>query len=409
MRALRLFSLLMLVTVACPASADVEWLASWSTSQQLPEPRNALPPESLRDATLRQVVRLSVGGPTIRVRISNAFGTAPLHVMAVHVAHAPSPSSSRIDAASDRAVTFNERADVLIPAGTEYISDALQYPVQASADLAITVRIEDQPGQQTGHPGSRATSYLAQGVAPSAPELAGAQSIDHWYFIAGIDVIAKGEAVVVLGDSITDGRGSTTNGNDRWTDFLGARLRKGLPKRALAVLNAGLGGNRLLNDGLGPNVLARFDRDVLAPIGVRYLIVLEGINDIGTLTQNAAATEAQHDELVQRMIGAYQQIVMRARAHGIKVIGGTILPFMGTETYHPNADNERDRQRVNAWIRTRGNFDAVVDFDKALGDPARPEWLNPKYDSGDHLHPSPAGFSAMADTVPLELFKPPRR
>jgi lysophospholipase L1-like esterase len=409
MRALRLLSLFMLLTGAVPAWADGQWLASWSTSQQLPEPRNALPPENLQDATLRQIVRLSVGGPAIRVRISNAFGTTPLHVLAVHVARAPSTSSGRIDPASDRAITFNQRADVLIPAGTDYISDALQYPVQAAMDLAITLRLEDQPGQQTGHPGSRATSYFAKGVAPDVPELNGAQPIDHWYFLAGIDVIAKGEAVVVLGDSITDGRGSTTNGNDRWTDFLAARLRKGVPRRAIAVLNAGLGGNRLLNDGLGPNALARFDRDVLAPTGVRYLIVLEGINDIGTLTQNAPASEAQHDELVHRMIGAYQQIVTRARAHGIKVIGCTILPFMGTENYHPNADNERDRQRVNAWIRARGNFDAVVDFDKALADPARPEWLNPKYDSGDHLHPSPAGFSAMAEAVPLDLFKPPRR
>jgi lysophospholipase L1-like esterase len=409
MRPLRLFSLLVLLAVSCPAWADVEWLASWSPSQQLPEPRNALPTESLRDATLRQIVRLSVGGPSIRVRISNAFGTAPLHVLAVHVARAPSTSSSRIDAASDRAVTFDERGDVLIPSGAEYISDALTYPVQAGTDLAITIRLEGEPGQQTGHPGSRATSYLAQGVEPSAPELKDAQTIDHWYFLAGIDVVAKGEAIVVLGDSITDGRGSTTNGNDRWTDFLAARLRKGLPKRALAVLNAGLGGNRLLQDGLGPNALARFDRDVLAPAGVRYLIVLEGINDIGTLTQNAPANEAQHDELVRRMIGAYQQMITRARAHGIKVIGGTILPFMGTETYHPNAENERDRQRVNAWIRERGHFDAVIDFDRALADPARPEWLNPKYDSGDHLHPSPAGFSAMAEAVPLELFKSPRR
>jgi lysophospholipase L1-like esterase len=330
-------------------------------------------------------------------------------VLAVHVARAPSTSSSRIDAASDRAVTFDERGDVLIPSGAEYISDALTYPVQAGTDLAITIRLEGEPGQQTGHPGSRATSYLAQGVEPSAPELKDAQTIDHWYFLAGIDVVAKGEAIVVLGDSITDGRGSTTNGNDRWTDFLAARLRKGLPKRALAVLNAGLGGNRLLQDGLGPNALARFDRDVLAPAGVRYLIVLEGINDIGTLTQNAPANEAQHDELVRRMIGAYQQMITRARAHGIKVIGGTILPFMGTETYHPNAENERDRQRVNAWIRERGHFDAVIDFDRALADPGRPEWLNPKYDSGDHLHPSPAGFSAMAEAVPLELFKSPRR
>jgi lysophospholipase L1-like esterase len=383
------------------------WAGSWAASQQIPEPNNAVPLESLNHATLRQIVHLSIGGPTIRVRISNAFGTAPLHLISVHVAVPLSPAASRIDPASDRGVTFNEHPDVLIPMAAEYVSDPLNYPVAALSDLAITMQIESAPGQETGHPGSRATSYLVSELPPSAAELSSAQSIDHWYFLSGVDVVASANAssIVALGDSITDGHGATTNGNDRWTDVLASRLQHSPGMSGVAVLNEGIGGNRLLADGLGPNVLARFDRDVLAQPGVRYLIVLEGINDIGTLTRTAPATEAQHKELVHRMIGAYQQIILRAHAHGIKVIGGTIMPFMGSTFYHPDDANESDRQTVNAWIRATGHFDAVIDFDKIMADSAHPDHLRPDYDSGDHLHPSPIGYRAMANAIPLELFQ----
>lgn len=383
------------------------WVGSWAASQQIPEPGNALPLETLRDATLREIVHLSIGGPAIRVRVSNAFGTTPLHLIAVHVARPASPASSRIDPASDRAVTFNERPDILIPMGAEYTSDPINYPVAALSDLAITMRIESPPGQQTGHPGSRATSYLAAGLPASAVELTGAQTIDHWYFLSGIDVSAPDEAssIVALGDSITDGHGATTNGNDRWTDDLASRLQHSPDPSSIAVLNEGIGGNRLLLDGLGPNALARFDRDVLAQNGVRYLIVLEGINDLGTLTRTAVASEAQHADLVHRMIGAYQQMVLRAHAHGVKVIGGTIMPFMGSGYYQPTESNESDRQAVNAWIRAPGHFDAVIDFDKIMSDPAHTGHLRPDYDCGDHLHPSPAGYRAMANAIPLTLFR----
>jgi lysophospholipase L1-like esterase len=383
-----------------------QWVGSWASSQQIPEPNNAVPPESLHNATLRQIVHLSVGGPAIRVRVSNAFGTTPLHLLAVHVARPLSPAASRIDPASDRALTFIERQDVLIPPGADYTSDPLDYPVAALSDLAITMEVEAAPGQETGHPGSRATSYLAPGVPASAPELPQAQSIDHWYFLSGVDVPvpAGASSVVVLGDSITDGHGATTNGNDRWTDDLAQRLQHSPATSGIAVLNEGIGGNRLLADGLGPNALARFDRDVLAQNGVRYLIVLEGINDLGTLTRTTVVTEAQHEDLVRRMIGAYQQIITRAHAHGIKVIGGTIMPFTGNAFYHPKESNEFDRQIVNAWIRAEGHFDAVVDFDKITADPAHPSQLRPDYDCGDHLHPSPAGYRAMADAIPLTLF-----
>lgn len=388
-----------------PSAPALSWVGTWASSQQIPEPGNAVSLESLHGATLRQIVHLSSGGSMIRVRVSNAFGTAPLHLMAVHVARPQSPGASRIYPSSDRAVTFNERADVLVPMGAEYLSDPLSYPVAALSDLAVTMEIEAAPGQETGHPGSRATSYLAAELPAAAAELPSAQSIDHWYFLSGVDVAASSDslAIVALGDSITDGHGATTNGNDRWTDDLASRLQRSAATKGVGVLNEGIGGNRLLADGLGPNVLARFDRDVLAQNGVRYLILLEGINDLGTLTRTAAATSAQHEDLVRQMIGAYQQIILRAHAHGVKAIGGTIMPFAGSAFYHPDASNEADRQAVNTWIRAAGHFDGVVDFDRIMADPAHPDRLRPDYDSGDHLHPSPAGYRAMADAIPLGL------
>jgi lysophospholipase L1-like esterase len=386
---------------AGPAGSSKEmWVGSWAAAQQVVEPKNALPPEDLSSATLRQIVHLSLGGPRMRIRVSNAFGTNPLHLLGVHVARPQSPATSRIDPGSDRSMTFEGHPDVLIPAGAEYISDPLSYPVSPLSDLAITLQIASAPQQQTGHPGSRATSYLARGTAGSAPELRG-NSFDHWYFLSEVDVSGSAEdsAIVVLGDSITDGHGATTNGNDRWPDILAARLQRSPLTRTIAVLNTGIGGNRLLEDGLGPNVLARFDRDVLVRDGVRYLIVLEGINDIGTLTRTSVATEAQHEDLVRGMIGVYRQVTLRAHAHGIKVIGGTVMAFGGSEYYHPGASNEHDRQKVNAWIRAPGHFDAVIDFDRITADPAHPDRLLAQYDSGDHLHPSLAGYRAMADAT----------
>ncbi len=211
-------------------------------------------------------------------------------------------------------------------------------------------------------------------------------------------------AVAVLGDSITDGRGSTTNGNDRWTDFLTRRLQASPTTRRVGVLNVGTGGNRLLLDGLGPSALARFDRDVIAQTGVKYAIVLEGVNDLGTLSQDGEPSADDYAALVARVTGAYRQMAARAHAHGIKLYGATILPGGGMTTYVWTAQSENARNSINHWIRTSGIFDAVIDLDAIVRDPAQPDRLRPDYDSGDHLHPSPAGYRAMAAAAPLSLF-----
>ena len=382
------------------------WVGSWATSQQRPEPQNALAPEDLRDATLRQVVHLSVGGSQLRVHLTNAFGIAPLRISAAHIARPVSAASGSIEVATDTALTFGGSAAVTIPAGAEYISDPVNFPAAALSDLAISIHLDEPPVVETGHPGSRATSYVAHGDMVSAANLEGAKKVEHWYQIGSVDVVAPAQAmaVVTLGDSITDGHGATTNGNDRWPDVLARRLQGTPATKTVSVLNHGIGGNRLLLDGLGPNALARFDRDVVAQTGVRYVIVFEGVNDLGTLTRDAPASAAEHKALVDHIESAYEQMIIRAHAHGIRVIGATITPYGGSDYYHPAAESEADRQAINTWIRDPKHFDAVVDFDKVVRDPARMDHLNPAFDSGDHLHPSAVGYKAMGEAIPLTLF-----
>lgn len=396
------------ISVSLPAQQPslLHWIGSWASSQQIPEPGNALPPEELRHAVLRQIVHLSVGGDQIRIHISNAFGSQPLHLASVHIARPLSPATSVIDPATDRSLTFHSTMDITIPAGAEYLSDPIEFHAPPLSDLTVTFQFEDSPVGETSHPGSRSTSYLATGSNPAARDLPNAKRVDHWFQLSGVDVASATQttALVALGDSITDGHGATTNGNDRWPDILSARLQASLATQPIAVLNQGIGGNHLLTDGLGPNALARFDRDVIAQPGVKYVIVLEGVNDLGGATRTAEISQAEHDALVARILSAYAQMIERAHAHGLRIFGGTITPYTGSDYYHPGPLSEADRQKINAWIRSAGHFDAYVDFDKAIVDPADPKRMLPTYDSGDHLHPSPAGYRAMANAVPLALF-----
>lgn len=401
---------LALLLVAAPAAAapayPPRWVAAWAASQQIPEPRNAFEPAELADATVRQVARVTLSGDLVRVRFSNAFGTAPLRISAARIARPVQPGSPRIDPASETPLTFNGRPDAVIPAGADYLSDPVRFPVKALSHVAVSFHLPEAPAGQTAHPGSRTTSYLAKGLQVSAPDLPQARRFVRWLSLSGVEVAAPdAAAVATLGDSITDGFGVGPDRDERWPDFLAERLQASPTTRKVAVLNHGIGGGRLLLDGLGPNALARLDRDVLSPPGVKWLIVLIGVNDLGNLTRERTASPQEQARMVQDLTAAYRQIAERARSKGIKVIGATILPFASSPFYNPPPETEASRQAVNAWIRTSGAFDAVIDFDRVMRDPQRPDRLNPAYDSGDGLHPSIAGYRAMAEAVPLSLFR----
>lgn len=394
-----------LIAGAATAAAKPHWVGTWSTPQQVPEPNNALPAHSLDNATLRQLVRTSIGGSAFRIRVSNVFGTAPLRIDSVHVARAIATNSSRVDPASDRAVTFSGQSDIIVPAGAEYLSDPIAMRLAPLTTLAVSMHFPEQPAAQTGHPGSRATSYLMPGDHVADAELTGATKVEHWYFLTEVDAAEapQSSAVAVVGDSITDGHGVPTDSNQRWTDVLAQRLVAA--HRDVGVLNLGIGGNRILLDGLGPNAIARFDRDVIDRPGVKYLIVLEGVNDLGTSTHDHPISAEEHRALVQHIVAGYAQMIARAHDHGIKAIGATIMPYAGSGYYHPDSANEADRQAINAWIRMPGHFDAVINFDKLMRDPKRPAYLRSDYDLGDGLHPSVKGYQAMGDAVPLSLFR----
>jgi len=402
---------------ACPTlPADYErrsesnWVSSWVSAQQLPEPRNALAPDELTDATLRQIIRTSLGGARMRLRISNVYGTAPLTLGKTSVARAASPDSSEIDTLTSKTVTFSTRETVTVPAGAYIVSDPIEFSVEPLTHLAVSIYLPSAPEQQTGHPGSRATSYIQHGSHVAREVLSDAKQVDHWYQVAGLDVETgtASRALLIIGDSITDGFGVQANTDQRWTDFLLARIQNDSElKNTLAVLNVGLGGNRLLLDGLGPNGLSRFDRDVVNRPGARHVIVLLGVNDLGVLSRSKTAGQSEHDSTVHQLIAAYEQMIARARENDIQIIGATITPFRGSSFYPSDEMTEASRQKVNAWIRTPGNFDAVIDFDALMRSSDDPAKLDAGYDSGDHLHPSIAGYRAMADLVPLELFRDP--
>lgn len=386
-------------------TAEGHWVASWGTAMMVPEPHNELAAELWREASLRQIVHLSLGGARLRVRVSNAFGTTPLFLEGASVALAKAPGRPDIDGGSARALTFGGRAGVMIPAGAEYYSDPVALEHKAGADLAVSMYFKGEPARQTGHPGSRANSFVTRGNRLMDAAWPEAAKVEHWYMLADVEVQAPPSvgAVVAIGDSITDGNGSTTDGNDRWPDLLAARF--GREGQAMGVLNAGIGGGRMLRDGLGPNLASRFDRDVIARSGVTHAIVMIGVNDLGGQHRNGDDTRDNRKKILDDLMMAHRQLVERAHAQGICVIGGTISPYMGSDYYRPNVDNEADRQAVNDWIRNSGVFDGVADFDAALRDPAQPQRLLKERDKGDGLHPSPAGFRAMADAVPLAALR----
>lgn len=391
---------LLCVGAAPVPRAHAHWIATWGSAQMALDAKDALASNGDdRSLTVRQIVRVSAGGTTIRVRLSNAFGTQPLAVARGGVA------------AGGRTVrlSFAGRPSVEIPAGAELYSDPVDLALAPGSDLSVSLYLPAPPDRGTGHPGARATTVVAPGDQVDAGAPTGGTTNTRWFALADVEVQAPASAgtIVAIGDSITDGYGVQPDTNMRWTDAFATRLRGSTALSGWGVVNAGIGGNRVTLDGLGPNLLARFDRDVVARSGVRFAILMEGVNDLGTLTRDKPATPAEHAALVRRITAGYAQVVARAHAHGIKVIGGTITPFVGNDYYHADGANEADRQQVNAFIRQSGTFDAVVDFDAALRDPARPDRLAPAYDSGDHLHPSMAGYRAMAAAIPLTLFTRP--
>lgn len=380
-------------TVGVAGAANPGWVGSWATAQQLTEDANEPPSPGLANNTLRQVFQVSLGGTRVRLRFSNEYGNAPLTLTKVHCAL--SAGGGAIMSNTDTALTFAGSASVTLQPKEAIFSDPAEFALAPASKLAVSIQFGAVPSDITGHPGSRTTSYLQAGDGVASASLSAPATTDHWYVLSGLDVMASdSRALVILGDSITDGRGSTTNGNDRWPDALAARLRGNAATAKVGVLNLGIGGNSVVSGGLGPTAQARFDGDVLKQSGVKWLIVFEGVNDIGEATGTAVATS---------LIEAYKGFVTKARGAGLGVFGATILPFKGHSYY--SADHELARQTVNDWIRQAGNFDAVIDLDAAVRNPAQVDTLLSTYDQGDHLHLNPSGYKKLADTVDLALFK----
>ncbi|MGB3438983.1 MAG: SGNH/GDSL hydrolase family protein [Actinophytocola sp.] len=391
------------------ADPPARWVGTWA-SVPTQTPATATP--SLADETIRQVVHTSVAGSQLRLRLTNEFGTTALRVGAVHVARRAGTTGTDIDPATDRTVTFGGIGAPTIPSGAPLVSDPVRLPVPAMADLVVSIHLPDPTPVTSLHNFAYQENVVAEGDVTDDPAVTG-RTVTAWYFLSGVSVRTTdrhADAVVAFGDSITNGFETQVNANHRWPDLLANHLRdKGM-------LNLGVAGNRLLHDPnpppgsdavnyaafFGQSALRRFDRDVLAQPGVEHVIVLLGVNDLGHPGTTAPASETV---TAQEIIGAYRQLIVRAHAAGVEIVGGTILPFKDDTLGFYSPENEAKRQAVNRWIRTSGEYDGVIDFDAALRDRADPQRLRAAYDSGDHLHPNDAGMAAMAAAIPSHLLR----
>lgn len=395
-------------THATGAGRTAGWVATWGASMLPADAGNA---PDLTGKTLREVVHASVGGSRARVWISNRFGTTPLYIGAAHVAltalpqgTAPTQNSdlSGVRTDTDQPLTFDHSTTVTVPPGAEIVSDPVNLTVPAFADVSVSLYLPRKTMMTTEHTYADQNSYTVSGNEAASATLTDPKMEKSWYYVSGLDVSSPGKsAVVAFGDSITDGAYATLNENRRWPDDLAQRLASDPATRRAGVLgmvNSGIGGNRVLLDGWGPNALSRINSDIIARSGARYVIVLESINDIGRFV-----TDRQpYGDLAQRLEFGMEQIATQAHAHGMRVIGATLTPYQGCGYYSP--DGDKVRTAVNDWIRHSGVFDGVADFAKATGDPNNPQRFAPQYDSGDHLHPNNAGYKAMADSIDLSLF-----
>jgi lysophospholipase L1-like esterase len=374
------------------------WVGSWATAQQLVEPKNMPPAPGLTDNTIRQIIRVSVGGKRMRLRFSNIFSDENTVLKSVSVANLI--TGATIDGKTQKVLSFNGNAGVTMNPKQEVFSDVFDFALQSGQLLAITIHYGATSQKTSGHPGSRTTSYILEGDKSNSIDFAGAVQTDHWYSIMGLDVVAtKNSATIVcLGNSITDGRSSGTNKQNRWTDILSGRLLANKNTENIGVLNLGIGGNCVVRGGLGPTALDRFDRDVLSQQGTKWLVLLEGINDIGGLRK---AEEAP--VIAQQLIDAYKVMIHKAHAKGIKVYGCTILPF--AKSFYDAPFKQEARDIVNAWIRTKGSFDAIIDFDKIMASEADSKTILSDMHDGDFLHPNELGYRRMGEAIDLELFK----
>ncbi|MDE1162819.1 MAG: SGNH/GDSL hydrolase family protein [Acidobacteriaceae bacterium] len=391
-----------------PLYAQAAWLVgTWASSPVEYPAGNA----GKYDLTLREIVHVSAGSPEFTaVTLSNEFGKEPLTIGAVTLAQRT--TGSTVDATVP--VTFEGKSSVVIPPGERVISDEVHFAFPAKSDLAVSIFVPKQEiSHVSGHSLSSTTNFVALGDQTAAHELTDSKTMKPWLFLTevGIDTATQ-SSILCFGDSITDGAHSTPDTNQRWPDLLYTRLSKEKRTSYFTVLNEGISGNRILRERAGPSAINRFDRDILnldgpSSSGRRYVIFMEGINDIGHAydpNPKVTAEQKRKDSVTaEELIAADRLLIARAHAHGLKIIGGTLTPYVGAK--YQSAEGEKVREKLNEWIRTGGEFDGVVDFDKATQDPAHPLQFNPAYDSGDHLHPNDAGYQRMADAVDLALFK----